>query len=318
MRIDGHMSSIVVVGSLNMGLVALAPHLPLPGETLIGSRYWDAPGGKGGNQAYGAAKLGANVSMLGRVGQDSYGSRMRANLESVGCDTRGLKSIEGSSGVALISLAEAGQNCIIVVSGTNDRYTPAAVQADRPLLAGARLVLLQLENPTATVTAAARLAKELGACVVLDPAPAPAPASLPVELLNSVDILTPNETEAARLVGSAASTLTLDEARVIARKLKSMGPTTVIMKLGEQGCLVLADDLFTAVPAPSVKAIDTTAAGDEFNAALAVACTEGASLLQACRFAVHAAALSVTRLGSQASMPSRVKFDRFGATLSSS
>jgi ribokinase len=297
-----------------MDLVALAPRLPLTGETLIGSRYWDAPGGKGGNQAYGAAKLGADVSMLGRVGNDSYGSRMRANLESVGCDTRGVKSIEGSSGVALISLAEAGQNCIIVVSGANDRYTPADVQADRSLLAGAQWVLLQLEIPTATVTAAARLAKESRAHVILDPAPAP--ASLPVELLRSVDIITPNESEAARLAGSPASTLSLDEARVIARKLQSMGPATVIMKLGAQGCLVLdADNTFTVVPAPRVKAIDTTAAGDEFNAAFAMACTQGAPMLQACEFAVRAAALSVTRLGSQASMPSRVEFDRFDATL---
>jgi ribokinase len=303
------MSSIVVVGSLNMDLVALAHHLPLAGETLIGSRYWDAPGGKGGNQAFGAAKLGAAVSMLGRVGNDSYGSRMRANLESVGCDTRGVRSVEGSSGVALISLAETGQNSIIVVSGANDRYTPADVQADRPLLAGAKLMLLQLENPIATVTAAAGLGKELGARVVLDPAPAP--LSLPLELLRSVDIITPNETEAARLVGSPAVTLSLDEARVIARKLQAMGPSTVIMKLGVQGCLLLEDDAVTAVPAPSVKAIDTTAAGDEFNAAFAVACSEGAHLSEACRFAVHAAALSVTRLGSQASMPSRLEFDRF-------
>ena len=307
------MSSIVVVGSLNMDLVGLAPHLPLAGETLIGSRYWDAPGGKGGNQAFGAAKLGADVSMFGRVGNDSYGSRMRANLESVGCDTRGVRSVDGSSGVALICLAETGQNCIIVVSGANDRYTPGDVQADRPLLAGSRLMLLQLENPIATVSAAARLGKELGVRVVLDPAPAP--TSLPLELLRSVDILTPNETEAARLAGSPAETLSLDEARVIARKLQAMGPPTVIMKLGAQGCLLLEDDALTAIPAPSVKAIDTTAAGDEFNAAFAVACSEGANAKQACRFAAQAAALSVTRLGSQASMPSRVEFDRFGASL---
>jgi ribokinase len=303
------MSSIVVVGSLNMDLVAIAPHLPLAGETLIGSKYWDAPGGKGGNQAYGAAKLGADVSMLGRVGNDNYGTRMRANLESVGCDTRGLKTLDGSSGVALISLAETGQNSIIVVSGANDRYTPMDVRADRLLIDGAKLVLLQLEIPYDTVTAAAQLARAVGARVVLDPAPAP--TSWPEDLLHTIDILTPNETEAARLAGSPASSLSLDEAQVIARKLQSMGPKTVIMKLGAQGCLILEGKVATPMPAPKVNALDTTAAGDEFNGAFAVAVSEGASLVDACRFAAHAAALSVTRLGSQASMPSRQEFDRF-------
>jgi ribokinase len=303
------MSSIVVVGSLNMDLVALAPHLPLAGETLIGSKYWDAPGGKGGNQAYAAAKLGADVSMLGRIGNDNYGSRMRANLESVGCDTRGLRTVEGSSGVALISLAETGQNSIIVVAGANDRYSPADVRADRPLIEGARLVLLQLENPYETVTAAAQIGRQLGARVVLDPAPAP--TSLPLQLLQAVDVITPNETEAARLAGSAATTLSLDEARAIAHKLQGMGPKTVIMKLGAQGCLLLDGDVATHVAAPKVNALDTTAAGDEFNGAFAVAIAEDSGLVDACRFAAHAAALSVTRLGSQASMPSRQEFDRF-------
>lgn len=310
------MSSIVVVGSLNMDLVAVAPHLPLAGETLIGSKYWDAPGGKGGNQAYGAAKLGADVSMLGRVGSDNYGTRMRANLESVGCDTRGLKTLEGSSGVALISVAETGQNSIIVVSGANDRYTPADVRADRQLIEGAKLVLLQLENPYDTVTAAAQLGREVGARVILDPAPAP--AVLPKDLLQAIDVITPNETEAARLAGSPAGSLSLDEAQAIARTLQSMGPKTVIMKLGAQGCLLLEGTVATAVTAPTVNAVDTTAAGDEFNGAFAVAVSEGASLVEACRFAARAAALSVTRLGSQASMPSRQELDRFYTVSSSS
>jgi ribokinase len=303
------MSSIVVVGSLNMDLVVVAPHLPLAGETLIGSRYWDAPGGKGANQAFGAAKLGGDVSMLGCVGDDHYGRRMRANLDAVGCDTRGLRTVEGNSGVALISLAESGQNAIIVVSGANDRYRPADVRADRQLLIDAKLILLQLENPYDTVTTAAQLAKQLGSRVVLDPAPAP--ASLPVDLLQAVDIITPNETEAARLAGSPAPTLSLDEALVIARKLQGLGPRIVIMKLGAQGCLLLDNEAATPVAAPGVNAIDTTAAGDEFNGAFAVAVSEGASLIEACRFAAHAAALSVTRLGSQPSMPSRAELDRF-------
>jgi ribokinase len=303
------MSSIVVIGSLNMDLVAVAPHLPLAGQTLIGSRFWDAPGGKGGNQAYAAAKLGADVSMLGRVGSDSFGARMRSNLESVGCDTRGLTTLDGASGVALISLADTGQNSIIVVSGANDRYTPVDVEADRHLLNHARLVLLQLENPLDTVAAGARMARQVGARVILDPAPAP--ASLPIPLLQTVDILTPNETEATQLTGSASTALSLEDATTIAKKLRSMGPATIIIKLGAQGCLLFHRDTVTAIAAPVVQVIDTTAAGDEFNGALAVALVEGASTIEACRFAVHAAALSVTRLGSQASMPSRQEFDRF-------
>lgn len=303
------MSSIVVIGSLNMDLVAVASHLPLVGQTLIGSRYWDAPGGKGGNQAYAAAKLGADVTMLGRVGNDSFGARMRANLESVGCDTRGLTTLDGASGVALISLAQTGENSIIVVPGANDRYMPADVEADRHLLDETRMVLLQLENPLDTVAAAARMARQAGARVILDPAPAP--TSLPVTLLQAVDILTPNETEAAWLTGSASTALSMEDAAAIARKLRGMGPSTVIMKLGAQGCLLLDRENVIAIPAPAVQAIDTTAAGDEFNGGLAVALVEGASMTQACRFAVHAAALSVTRLGSQASMPSRQELDRF-------
>jgi ribokinase len=303
------MSSIVVVGSFNMDLVAVAPRLPLAGETLIGSQYWDAPGGKGANQAYAAARLGADVSMLGRVGSDHYGSRMRANLESVGCDTRGVKTLEGSSGIALIAVSENGQNSIIVVSGANDRYTPADIEADRALFSHAKLVLLQLENPYDTVTAAALAARQCGARVVLDPAPAP--ASLPAELLRAVHIVTPNESEAARLTGRAASSLSMGDARQIAGQLQAMGPSTVIMKLGAQGCLLLEQTTATVVAAPVVQAIDTTAAGDEFNGAFAVAISEGATTAEACRFAVHAAALSVTRLGSQASMPTRVEFDRF-------
>jgi ribokinase len=303
------MSSIVVIGSLNMDLVAVAPQLPAVGETLIGSRYWDAPGGKGGNQAYAAARLGADVSMMGRVGSDHYGSRMRANLESVGCDTRGLKSVDGRSGVALISLADSGQNSIIVVSGANDTYTPADIEADRQLLTGARLVLLQLETPYDTVGAAAQLARQMGARVILDPAPAP--TALPPTLLKAVDVLTPNETEAARLTGLRTDSLSMEEARCIALRLQGMGPATIIMKLGVQGCLLLKGADAIAVPAPAVQAVDTTAAGDEFNGAFAVAVSEGASDAEACRFAVHAAAMSVTRLGSQASMPSRQEFDRF-------
>ncbi len=297
------MAKIVVIGSLNMDIVAVAARLPLAGETIAGIQYINEPGGKGANQAYAASKLGGDVAMLGRVGVDDHGKRMRANLEAMGCNVGGVQTVDGHSGVAVIFVAQTGQNSIVVVPGANQRYLPADLEADAHSLSGTRVVLLQLETPMETVVAAARAAKSLGARVILDPAPAPTHMS--VEFLQNVDILTPNETEAAQLVGAPVTTLSLEQARDIARRLQRSGPRIVIMKLGAQGCLLMERDQVTAIPAPVVEAVDTTAAGDAFNGALAVACSEGASLLDACRFATCAAALSVTRLGAQRSMPSR-------------
>lgn len=294
---------IVVIGSLNMDIVAVASRLPLPGETILGAQYLNEPGGKGANQAYAAAKLGGEVAMLGRLGTDGHGKQMRANLEAVGCEVDGLQNIAGHSGVAVIFVAQSGQNSIVVVPGANERYLPEDLRADAHALAGAELVLLQLETPMETVIAAARAAKSHGARVILDPAPAPQRLSL--ELLRNVDILTPNETEAARLVGAPEKTLSLQQARDIGRQLQNSGPKAVIMKLGAQGCLLIEDESVSEIAAPVVEAVDTTAAGDVFNGALAVACSEGASLAEACRFATRAAAISVTRLGAQRSMPGR-------------
>jgi ribokinase len=297
------MAKIVVIGSLNMDIVAVAARLPLAGETISGIQYLNEPGGKGANQAYAASRLGGDVAMLGRVGTDDHGKHMRANLEAMGCDVGGLQSIEGHSGVAVILVAQSGQNSIVVVPGANQRYLASDVRTDAHFLSGAHFVLLQLETPMETVVAAAHAAKSVGARVILDPAPAPKDFSQ--ELLRNVDILTPNETEAAQLAGASGTTLSLEQARDIGRQLQSSGPKIVIMKLGAQGCLLMEREVVTAIPAPMVKAVDTTAAGDVFNGALAVACSEGASLLEACRFATCAAALSVTRLGAQRSMPSR-------------
>jgi len=298
------MTSIVVIGSLNMDLVVISPHLPVAGETVIGTQYLNEPGGKGANQAYAAAKLGGNVAMLGRIGSDDHGQRLKANLAAVGCDVSGLGVIEGASGVAVIVVAASGQNSIVVVPGANHGYLPGDLRADAKHLAGARFVLLQLESPLDTVLAAALAAKRIGAQVILDPAPAS--DSLPPDLLRSADILTPNETEATRLLRCPpAVNLSVTEARGIARRLQALGASTIIMKLGAQGCLLAQREAMTLVPAPSVVCADTTAAGDVFNGALAVACSEGATLIDACRFAVQAAALSVTRLGAQRSMPSR-------------
>jgi len=303
------MAKIVVVGSLNMDVVAVASRLPIAGETLIGSQYLNEPGGKGANQAYAAGKLGGDVAMLGRVGTDDHGKRMRANLQAVGCDVENVKAVEGNSGVAVIFVAESGQNSIVVVPGANHRYLRSDFQADVRSLTGAHFILLQLETPMETVVATSWAARRSGARVILDPAPAP--ESLPSELLRNVDILTPNEIEATQLVGATVRNLSQDEAWDVARLLQKSGPKTVIIKLGAHGCLVADGDVSTVVPAPLVQAVDTTAAGDVFNAALAVACSEGATLVEACRFAVHAAALSVTRFGAQRSVPSRAELDSF-------
>ena len=304
------MSRIVVIGSLNMDVVAIAPRIPVEGETIIGNKYFTEPGGKGANQAYAAAKLGGKTAMLGRIGDDDFGRRMRDNVASVGCDVSGLKSVPGASGVALIFVSETGQNSIIVVPGANDQLTAADVDAEAAALDGAGIVLLQLENPVAAVAAAARLGKQKGARVILDPAPAPA-VPLPPELLRIVDIVTPNETEAAILAGLPPGRLNPEQAEALAKQLQGMGAHTVIMKLGDQGCLLVEPTGVTYIPAPKVTAVDTTAAGDTYNAALAVSLSEGLPLKDACRFAVYASALSVTRLGTQLAVPSRAEVDAF-------
>ena len=302
------MVKIVVVGSLNMDLVAVATRLPAAGETLLGTYFSEEPGGKGANQAYAAGRLGGEVAMLGCIGADQYGRQLRKGLAEV-CDVAAVRSVEGSSGIAVIVVAGSGQNTIVVVPGANHRYRPSDLLAANDRLRDARLLLLQLETPLETVIEAARMAKQYGARVILDPAPAS--ASLPKELLRNVDILTPNEVEAAQLVSSPPGRLNLEEASAISHKIRTLGVNTVIIKLGAQGCLLADSNATTVIAAPPVDVLDTTSAGDVFNGALAVAISEGRDLAQACRFAVHAAALSVTRRGSQRSMPTRPEVEAF-------
>jgi ribokinase len=300
---------VIVVGSLNMDLVGCAARIPVPGETITGHTFFDEPGGKGANQAYSAARLGGQVTMLGRVGSDDYGRRMRSNLDEVGCDTSGIVSIpECTSGIALIFVADSGQNSIIIVPGANGRFSAEDIAASRASFDGASLVLLQLENPISTVVAAARAGRQAGSRIILDPAPA---QKLPEELFHLVDILTPNETEAAILVGLAPGRLDPPHAMAVGRDLQARGAKSVIVKIGDQGCVVVSDSHARHLPAPKVKAVDTTAAGDVFNAALAVALSEGMDLSAACGFANRAAALSVTRMGTQIAAPTRSEVDAF-------
>ena len=304
-------AKIIVVGSLNTDLVACASRIPVAGETITGHTFLSACGGKGANQAYAAARLGARVEMIGRVGGDDFGKQMRANLENAGCDTAGVETVSDiSSGIALIFVGDNGQNSIVVVPGANERLTPADIETSKSRFTGASSLLLQLETPLATVQAAAAAARAAGVRVILDPAPAPSTA-LPDEFVRLVDVLTPNESEAAILAGMPPGRMNVAQAFEVAKKLQQLGPRTVIVKLGDKGCALRDGNDEHALAAPVVKAVDTTAAGDVFNAALAVALGEGADMVAACRAANRAAALSVTRRGAQPAAPSRAELDAF-------
>ncbi|TPG20968.1 ribokinase [Sphingomonas koreensis] len=307
---DNDMRQIAVVGSLNMDLVAVAPRIPGVGETLTGSSYLKTPGGKGANQAFAAALLGGSVSMIGKLGSDDFGTQLRDSLTRAGCNTECVSATTTHTGVAVIIVSDAGKNCIVVVPGANGEFHVEDVAASSKKLIAADYLLLQLETPIASVVAAAAEAKSHGATVILDPAPAPR-TPLPAALLANVDILTPNEVEAAQLTGRGSSPLTDAEASAAAKDLLAQGIPCVVLKLGSRGCLLATPQIETWVAAPSVAAIDSTAAGDCFNGALAVALAEGYNLVDACRFAVSAASLSVTRLGAQASIPTREQLAEF-------
>lgn len=304
--------AVVVVGSLNMDFAVSVEHLPAPGETVLGRNFQMIPGGKGGNQAVAAARLGGNsvvVRMVGRVGYDVFADHLKASLSAAGVDVSAVHAAKSAAtGVALIAVDRTGQNSIVVASGANHELAPADVEAMRPVFRGARLALFQLETPLDTVTAALTLAREEGLTTILDPAPA---EPLPDPLLRAVDILTPNESEALGLLGRPAARVSPAEAAEMAGALRRRGPKTVIVKLGEQGCYADSGTLQAHIPGFAVEARDTTAAGDTFNAALAVALAEGAPLEHALRFANAAAAVSVTRPGAQTSAPLRREVDDF-------
>ena len=293
------MSDILVIGSANMDLVAFADHLPKPGETLLGGAFHSFEGGKGGNQAVAAARAGGKVAFLGCIGHDLFGARLRENLQQNGVDTRLLGEVEGASGVAII-MSGGGNNMIVVAPGANGALTADVI--DKSAFAGVRFVLAQLETPLEGVIKAAKLAREQGAVFILDPAPARA---LPPDLLKNVDWLTPNESEACLLLGLKE----LGDPLQAARQLKALGPRGVVLKLGGEGAVLLEQDQPLLVPARKVSVQDTTAAGDAFNGAFAVALSEGRTPLEAVKFACAAAAISVTRHGAQPAMASRTEID---------
>jgi ribokinase len=302
-----HHASIVVVGSLNADLVVGVSRFPAPGETLSGSRFDVFPGGKGGNQAAAAARLGGRVAMAGQVGADSQGEWLRQSLAGTGADVTMVSTDESvSSGVALITTNAEGQNTIVVVAGANGTFAPARLGPAIMRLRAAQVVMLQLEIPIETVERAAAEARSAGALVLLDPAPARA---VPDQLLALASVVTPNETELAVLAGRPATTLTDEEVETLARSLLSRGTAHVVVKLGARGARLVTADGSRHYAAPRVSAVDSTAAGDAFNGALAVLLAEGRRLEDAIPFACAAGAQSVTRPGAQPSMPTRVEVE---------
>jgi ribokinase len=300
-------NKIVVVGSSNTDMIVQLPHLPKPGETVSGGAFSTAAGGKGANQAVAAARAGANVGLVARVGEDSFGEQAIAGFVGDGIDVSHVtRNPAAPSGVALIFVDDGGENCIAGAPGANATLTPEDVEAAEDLITGAEVVVMQLETPIETVGRAAALAREHGVRVILNPAPA---RQLSDEILGNVSILTPNESEAELLTGIQVS----DDAGAeeAARALSARGVDIVILTLGSRGAYVFESDSGELVPGFEVQAVDTTAAGDVFNGSLAVGLAEGLPLARAVRFANAAAALSVTRLGAQPSAPTRSEIETF-------
>ena len=291
--------NVVVVGSSNTDMVVQMSALPSPGETVLGGEFVVAAGGKGANQAVAAARLGASVGLVGRVGSDMFGEQSLRNFEADGILTDYVVSdSELPTGVALIMVDDRGENMIAVASGANSAVCEADVEAAQPLFEECSVVLLQLEIPLNVVRFAAELGASLGANVILNPAPAQA---LDNELLKNVSILTPNEKEAASLTGIEPKDV--ESADAAAREMIAAGVESVVITLGEGGAYLSTEGYSGLIPADKVVARDTTAAGDAFNGALAFAVSRGVELPEAVKFANHVGALSVTKIGAQPSLP---------------
>ncbi len=293
---------VAVVGSMNMDLVVQTPQFPKPGETVIGNDLLTIPGGKGANQAVAAARLGANVAMIGRVGDDLFGQQLRDNLAADQIDLRHVRvTPDTASGVALIVVDKSGQNSIVVSSGANARLSVADVDSAAETITTADVLVLQLEIPLEAVTRAAQLAQQSKVQVILNPAPA---QKLPADLLKLVDILVPNESETATITGLPSGSL--EEIESAAADLMAAGVGSVILTLGEKGAFLAQEGKTRHMPAFIVeRVVDTTAAGDAFVGGLATAIGEGKSILEAVSWGNAAGSLAVTRAGAQPSLPIR-------------
>lgn len=294
------MGKILVVGSLNVDMVMNVDHMPAEGETILCDGMTLVPGGKGANQACAAGKLGTDVAMLGAIGDDDYGALQLKSLSEAGVEVGGLLKKEGqNTGTAFITVNKSGNNSIVVVPGANSAFRPQDIEANRELIEQCEIMILQLEIPLDTVCYAAKLAKSLGKTVILDPAPVP--EHFPEELYEYVDIVKPNETELGMLTGIAEAQKHLTEA---AQVLKARGVKNVLVTLGGDGVYINPESgEEIRIPACKVKAVDTTAAGDSFTAALAAMLLNGESLEAAAEFANRVSAIVVTRKGAQSSIP---------------
>jgi len=291
--------SIVIIGSSNTDMVIKSPHLPAPGETILGGTFFMNAGGKGANQAVAAARLGGQVSFIAKVGRDIFGKEAIQLFKKEGIDVAAvLKDKKFPSGIALITVDDKGENCISVASGANAALTPANIKKFKAKIESASILLMQLETPLDTIGFAASHAANHNVKVILNPAPA---CPLPDELLGKLSIITPNEKEAEMLTGIAVNDAS--SAEHAANALHKKGVDTVIITMGAKGALLFHEDHFSFIETVKVDAVDTTAAGDVFNGALAVALSGGRPMVDAVRFACKAASISVTRLGAQASAP---------------
>lgn len=293
-------SEVVVVGSINMDLVFAVPQLPRPGETATGAQFSSCPGGKGANQAVAAARLGVNTALVGCVGDDACGRKMLALLEQEGVDCTRVTRVPQPTGCAGIFVDNRGENCIAVADGANARVSAQTIDRAEAVIAGAKVLLVQLEIPLEAVRAALQIARAAGVITILDPAPA---RELDEDLLGLADYLTPNAGEASQLTGSHVHCW--NTAAAAARELRAKSGGTVLVTMGKYGAFFSSPAGEVRITAPRVAAVDSTAAGDAFNGALAVALARGVEPDRAADIAVVAGALAATRAGAQPSLPTR-------------
>ena len=300
---------IVVVGSINTDLVTVTEKIPAAGETVIGSDFQIHSGGKGANQAVAVARLGYPVRMIGRLGDDAFGTQLRSNLQCAGVDVGCIATSEGTSGVAVIVVSERGENSIVVTPGANSNVTPQDLEANLRVIRDAGMVLAQLEIPLETVECLASICARENVPLMLDPAPA---RDLPPAIFRHIAWFTPNQTEAAFYTGSRNGSAQDHDPAELARLMLAKGCGGIVMKMGEHGAYLASQSVRgEALPAFQVRAVDTTAAGDAFNGAFATGIMLGKTPLESARFASAVAAISVTRYGAQPSMPTALEVDHF-------